>query len=124
MRRPIIPHNPRLKEYARERRRKMTLAEVLLWNHLKQRQMCGYDFDRQRPIDEYIVDFFCKDLMLAIEADGWTHGFTRERDEARQKRLESLGVRFLRFWDYEVKNDMDSVRGRIETWIRAEEREG
>ncbi len=123
VRRPIIPYNPKLKEYARERRRKMTLAEVLLWNELKQRQMCGYDFDRQRPIDEYIVDFFCKDLMLAIEADGWTHGFTRERDEARQKRLEELGVRFLRFWDYEIKNDMGSVRGRIESWIRAKERE-
>ncbi|GAK52433.1 hypothetical protein U14_03684 [Candidatus Moduliflexus flocculans] len=69
-RRNIIPYNPNLVPLAKQLRQNMTLAEVLLWNHLKQKQMRGYDFDRQRPIDEYIVDFYCKDLMLAIEIDG------------------------------------------------------
>ena len=119
----MIPYNPKLKSLAYQRRKNMTLAEVLLWMQLRQKKMCGHDFDRQRPLDEYIVDFFCKDLMLAIEVDGWTHGFTRERDEARQKRLESLGVRFLRFWDYEVKQDMVSVLARIEAWIRTHAKE-
>ena len=124
MRRPIIPYNPKLKDYAKQRRKKMTLAEVLLWGQLKQRKMCGHDFDRQRPIDEYIVDFFCKELRLAIEVDGWTHGFKRREDNERQRRLERLGVRFLRFWDHEVKSDLRSVCQRIEAWIRENERDG
>ena len=70
MRRKVIRYNPRLKERARYLRQHMTRAEVLLWQQLRARQMEGYDFDRQRPIDEYIVDFFSKDLMLAIEVDG------------------------------------------------------
>jgi very-short-patch-repair endonuclease len=72
-RRKIIPYNPKLKPLAKQLRHNMTVAEVLLWNRLKGKQMRGYDFDRQRPIDEYIVDFYCKDLMLAIEIDGASH---------------------------------------------------
>jgi len=83
----------------------MTLSEVLLWQELKGKQMLGYDFDRQRPIDEYIIDFYCKDLQLSIEIDGesHTHEEVAENDVVRQKRLEELGVRFLRFDDLEVK---------------------
>lgn len=97
----------------------MTFAEVLLWNELKQKQMLGYDFDRQRPIDKYIVDFYCKDLMLAIEIDGISHDFeqTIVNDENRQNRLEALGVHFLRFDDREVRNDMPNVIRAIEGWI-------
>jgi very-short-patch-repair endonuclease len=51
----------------------MTLGEVLLWQRLKRKQMRGFDFDRQRPIYRYIVDFYCKDLKLAIEIDGSSH---------------------------------------------------
>ncbi len=82
----------------------MTFADVLLWNKLKRKRLLGYDFDRQRPIDEYIVDFYCEDLMLAIEVDGETHNrpLADVRDQRRQRRLESLGVRFLRFTDLEV----------------------
>jgi very-short-patch-repair endonuclease len=66
MRRKIIPYNPKLKPLASELRKNMTLSEVLLWNELKQKKMKGYDFDRQRPIDNFIVDFYCKDLMLGL----------------------------------------------------------
>jgi len=69
----FIPYQPHLKELARQLRQNMTPGEVILWQHLKQKQMCGYDFDRQRPIDAYIVDFYCKPLMLAIEIDGSSH---------------------------------------------------
>ena len=102
----------------------MTLAEVLLWNHLKRKQMRGYDFDRQRPIDEYIVDFYCKDLMLAIEIDGTSHDHTSSyaRDMKRQQRLEALGVHVLRFRDEAVKQDIDNVLWGIEGWIIVHER--
>lgn len=117
MTRNIIPYNGKLVAYARQLRNNMTLAEVLLWQKLRCRKMFGYDFDRQRPIDKYIVDFYCKDLRLAIEIDGRSHDFKQDHDEFRQKKLEQLGVRFLRFWDSEVRNDMGRVLLEIEEWI-------
>ncbi len=119
MKRPIIPYNPCLKKLAKELRQNMTLSEVLLWNQLKQGQVLGYDFDRQRPIDNYIVDFYCKDLLLAIEIDGGSHNFEEvaNNDKVRQERLEALGVRFLRFTDLEVKKEMIYVLQSIHWWI-------
>ena len=53
----------------------MTIAEVMLWNSIKNKALLGFDFDRQRPIDNYIIDFYCKELKLAIEIDGGSHDF-------------------------------------------------
>ena len=118
MRHGIIPYNPILKERARTLRKNMTRAGVLLWTTLKGKQMCGYDFDRQRPLDKYIVDFYCKELCLAVEIDGWSHALKGARDVARQKRLENLGVRFLRFTEQEVAADLQSMTDQIELWIK------
>ncbi len=98
----------------------MTLSEVLLWQELKGKQMLGYDFDRQKPIDNYIVDFYCKNLKLAIEIDGQSHEHEEVavNDKKRQKRLEDLGVRFLRFDDLEVKKEMKYVLNRIYDWVK------
>ena len=97
----------------------MTIGEAMVWKILKGKQMLGYDFDRQRPIDQYIVDFYCKDLMLAIEIDGTSHDSTvaQEADLARQQRLEHLGVKFLRIRDEEVKEDINAVYHLIKEWI-------
>jgi very-short-patch-repair endonuclease len=118
-RREIIGYERYLKELARKLRQNMTLGEVLLWQCLKRKQMRGYDFDRQRPIDRYIVDFYCKDLKLAIEIDGSSHDGEEAKvnDDIRQERLESLGVRFLRFTDADVKRNMEMVVDSIELWI-------
>lgn len=107
----IIPYNPKLKALARKLRKDMTFGEVLLWNELKSGQFWGLDFDRQRCIDNYIVDFYCKDLMLAIEIDGISHNHEEAflKDEARQLKLESLGVKFIRFTEAEIKYDMVNV---------------
>ena len=107
----IIPYNPKLKALARKLRKDMTFGEVLLWNELKDDKFWGFDFDRQRCIDNYIVDFYCKDLMLAIEIDGISHNYEEAfaKDEIRQSRLESLGVTFIRFTESEMKNDMQNV---------------
>ncbi len=117
MRRKIIPYNPNLKQLARDLRKNMTLSEVLLWNELKNKSMSGFDFDRQRPVGNYIVDFYCKELFLAIEIDGDTHIYKYDNDDERQKELERLGVRFLRFEDIEVKKNMSNVLRVIEDWI-------
>ncbi|MCP4398219.1 MAG: endonuclease domain-containing protein [bacterium] len=116
-RRKIIPYNPNLKERARELRKSSTLAEVLLWNRLKSKQMKDYQFLRQKPLNQFIVDFFCYDLMLAIEVDGYSHDYKMEEDRFRQQRLESLGIRFLHFTDYDVKINIEGVLQGIEIWI-------
>lgn len=123
MRRKIIPYNPKLKILAKKLRKNMTLSEVLLWQELKSKQMLGYDFDRQRPVDNYIVDFYCKDLMLAIEIDGDSHTYedVSINDEIRQRRLESLGVRFLRYDDIDIKQNMGFVLNDIYAWIKENE---
>ena len=74
-RKNILSYNPILKDLARDLRNNSTLSEVLLWKYLKGGQMLGYDFDRQKPVDNFIVDFFCNELMLAIEIDGETHNY-------------------------------------------------
>ena len=102
MRRKIIPYKPWLKEKARELRNNSTKSEILLWTYLKGKQMKGYDFHRQKPLDNYIVDFFCNELMLAIEIYGISHWGKEEYDKERQVKLESLGIKFLRFSDDEI----------------------
>ncbi len=117
MRRKIIPYNPKLKEYARKLRKNSTFTEIMLWNYLKGKQMNGFDFDRQRPIDNYIVDFYCKDLQLAIEVDGESHYGNKKADNRREKRLNKLGVTVLRFDDMEIIYELDEVLKKIERWI-------
>jgi very-short-patch-repair endonuclease len=119
MRRKIIPYNPVLKELAKKLRQNMTFSEVKLWNELKNGQMMGYDFDRQRPIGNYIIDFYCKDLQLGLEVDGITHEDEKVmlNDKQRQTELEVLGVSFLRFNALLVINKVESVVKEIEKWI-------
>ena len=90
------------------------MSEVLLWNQLKNRQMKGYQFMRQKPIGEYIVDFFCNKLGLVIEIDGESHDGKFRYDSERQKFLESIGLTVLRFNDADVKKDMSNVLMGIE----------
>jgi very-short-patch-repair endonuclease len=119
MKRKILPYNPKLKELARKLRQNMTYSEVKLWNVLKNGKMMEYDFDRQRPIGNYIVDFYCKDLMLLLEVDGITHDdeLVIKKDEIRQEELETMGVSFLRFNELDVVDDIDNVMRSIEGWI-------
>lgn len=119
MKRKIIPYNPKLKELAKKLRQNMTFSEVKLWNELKNGQLKGYDFDRQRPIGNYIVDFYCKDLQLAIEVDGITHFDKKviEKDFIRQEDIESYGVSFLRFDALLVVNKVEAAVREIRNWI-------
>lgn len=111
-----IPYNPKLKEFARYLRKNGTLAEILLWNKIKGEAL-GVAFKRQVPIDEYIVDFFCHELMLIIEVDGYSHDFKYEYDQQRQNKLEDLGLNIIRFGDQQVKKDMFNVLRDLEITI-------
>jgi very-short-patch-repair endonuclease len=117
MRRKIIWYNPKLKEKARHLRNNSTASEIKLWMFLKNKQLLGYDFHRQKPLDEYIVDFFCNELMLAIEIDGLSYHNSNEYDTIRQKKIESLGIKFLRFEDDDVFYNLPEVLDKIEKWI-------
>ena len=109
----IIPYNKNLKHFARELRKNSTLAEVLLWQNIKGK-CYGYEFHRQVPLNEYIVDFYCHELKLAIEIDGNSHDFKFEYDKLRQKKLESMGISFIRFSDYDVKRNINDVLRALE----------
>lgn len=117
MKRKIIWYNPNLKKKARELRKHSTTSEIKLWMFLKNKQMLGYDFHRQKSLDQFFVDFFCNELMLAIEIDGLSHHNTLNNDMNRQKRLESFGIKFLRFEDDEVFYNIEVVLDKIEKWI-------
>lgn len=117
--RKIIPYNPKLKELARALRNNSTKAEIILWLKLKGKQMYGYDFHRQKPIDNYILDFFCYELMLGIEVDGYSHEFLEvyNKDCKKEKKMNEFGISVLRFSDNEVLKDMENVIRAIEFFI-------
>ena len=89
-------YNPKLKALSRRLRRKGTLSEVLLWMQIKGGQIKGYKFTRQKPMGNYIVDFYCSRLRLAIEIDGIGHEDKFKEDKIRQKEIEKLRFRILK----------------------------
>ena len=115
----FIPYNKNLKEFSQQLRQHSTKGEVLLWNRLKQKQLAGYTFNRQKPLGNYIVDFYCKPLKLVIEIDGASHHFEdiMVNDVKRQQILEELGLSFLRFTESQVRFDLDNVIWEIEKWV-------
>ena len=117
MKNKIIPYNPELKQLAIQLRKNSTLPEVLLWQNIKQRAY-GVQFHRQVPMLNYIVDFYCHEIGLAIEIDGQSHDHSFLYDVKRQGELEVYGVKFLRFSNDEVKKNMFSVLLVIEDTVK------
>ena len=95
------------------------MGEILLWKQLRAGKMRGYTFNRQKPIGNYIVDFYCKPLNLVIEVDDGYHFEEDQKlvDKERQNILEDMELNFLRFHDEEVRKDMDVVIKTIEDYI-------
>ncbi len=115
----FLPYNKNLKEFSRDLRSHSTLSEILLWQKLRASQFRGYAFKRQKPLGNYIVDFYCQKLGLVIEVDGNSHYFEESvvEDQERQKVVERMGLNFLRFSDLEVKRSMPSVLDEIGYFI-------
>jgi very-short-patch-repair endonuclease len=97
----IQPYNPKLKKRARRLCKNMTEAEVKLWNHLRRKQIRGLRFFRQRPIGNYIVDFYAPEAKLVIEVDGGQRYEEEglEYDEKRDAFLEGHGLKVIRFYN-------------------------
>lgn len=117
MSKPYLPYNKNLKLFSRQLRNESTLAEVLLWKYLRAGNVRGYKFNRQKPLLNYIVDFYCKKLNLVIEVDGYSHEFKYKEDKKRQKEIEELGLRFLRLQEAQIKKDFDNVVRAIDITI-------
>jgi very-short-patch-repair endonuclease len=98
---------------AKELRRQMTEAELILWQHLRRNQLRGFHFRRQQVIDGFIADFYCHAAGLVIEVDGGVHGEQAGYDEERDRVLAQRGLRVLRIGNDEVRRDLDGVLGRI-----------
>ena len=96
-------------EKRRRLRRESPLAEQRLWLRLRNRQLMGYRFRRQYGVGPYVLDFYCPELKLAIEVDGDSHFEAREYDRKRQRYIESLGIRVLRFTNREVFERLDDL---------------
>ena len=93
------------------------MAEILLWKQIKGKTL-GYEFHRQVPIGQFIVDFYSHELTLAIEIDGNSHNDKFDYDEKRQTKLQDFGVKFIRFDDKDVKKDMASVLSTLQSKIK------
>ena len=108
--------------YGERIRRKATEAERILWRHLRNRNFAGYKFRRQHPADCYILDFYCPAAKLAIELDGGGHNYRggQIRDRTRSELLARQGISVLRFWNHQVRGELDSVLRAI--WLALEER--
>ena len=113
---PIIHYNPKLKALAAQLRSRGTKSEILLWNELKGGQLNGLRFIRQKPIGDFIVDFYCKEVGLVIELDGLSHQCNEvmDLDERKQSYLESIGLKVIRFEDEDVIRDIRNVMRVIE----------
>jgi very-short-patch-repair endonuclease len=114
-----ITYNSKLKVLARNLRNNSTKSEIILWGYLKGSKMMEYKFSRQKPIDNYIADFFCNELKLVIELDGYSHQIDAvfEKDFKKTKVLENIGIHVMRFDDEEVFKNIDNVLREIEQFI-------
>ena len=107
----MLKYNKKLKEFSRVLRKKMTDAERKLWYRIRMKQVKGLQFYRQKPIGNYIVDFYCPKAKLVIELDGGQHYLKigKEKDKIKDNYLSGLGLKVLRFSDVDVLRDIDSV---------------
>lgn len=119
MDKPYLPYNTDLKQRSRDLRNQSTLSEVLLWKHLRAKQMKGFQFNRQKPLENFIADFYCKQLNLVIEIDGSSHEGKEQYDKDRDIELQKLGLTILHFSDQEIKRNLRGVLMQIEEWINS-----
>ncbi|MDR6462871.1 endonuclease domain-containing protein [Chryseobacterium sediminis] len=112
-----LPYNPHLKILLREKRKARILGEVIFWKKVRAKNFHKIDFDRQRIIGNYIVDFYVKTLGLIIEIDGSSHDEKEVYDGIRQEYMESLGLLVFRISDFDVRNNLSVVMRELEDFI-------
>lgn len=114
-----LHHNPpALIQHARDMRHEPSKAENVLWQVLRNRQMCGLKFRRQHVLASFILDFYCVETKLVIEVDGDSHAEQVEYDQQRTAWLESQGCRVIRFTNFDVLENLSGVIETIQTMCK------
>jgi very-short-patch-repair endonuclease len=111
-------YNKKFKGLARKLRKNSTTSEIKMWSELlRGGNLMGYEFLRQRPVGNFIVDFMCKKLKLVIELDGFTHIHGFVNDDVKDRCLKDLGFNIIRFSDDDVFFDLENVRRVLENYV-------
>jgi len=113
-----VGYLPELKELSRQNRNNPTDAEQKIWKEILCARKTGYIFLRQKPINRFIVDFYCSQLNLVIEIDGEIHLKNRKYDEARDDFLRQIGIDTIRFSNHEVLTEIEAVRLKILSLVK------
>lgn len=112
-----LPYNPSLIPLTKDKRKQGILSEVLFWQQVRNKTFHQIDFDRQRIIGNYIVDFYVKRLGLVVEIDGESHDTKQEYDLKRTNFLENLGLKVFRITDWDVKHNLTVAMKNLEHFI-------
>ena len=116
-RRGHLKYLEELRELSRENRKKATRSEDIIWYEILKNKKTGFKFLRQKPIKRFILDFYCKELLLAIEIDGLSHIKRKNYDEERDRFLKNLNIETLRIYVDEVMKDINKVKYEIDKYI-------
>ena len=115
-----LPYNASLKSRAKALRKAGNFSEVVFWKEVRNKSFWNIDFDRQRIIGNYIVDFYVKALGLVVEIDGDIHNFQEEYDEKREMYLKDLGLKVFRISTTKMLFDAENVMKDLEQFIISE----
>lgn len=114
----FIPYNPKLVPLALKLRNNSTVCNTLLWEELQERKLLGYEFDQQKPLGEYIVDFYCSELMLAIEIKDSNADYKSGYDKRRRQEVKKFGVKVITVTDLQIKSNIKHLVKRLKQQIR------
>lgn len=118
------PYNTNLRNYAQKNRKEMNAPEANLWyNILRNRELLNYKFLRQKPILNYILDFYCSKLLFGIEIDGESHNEQTNYDKQRSENLNKISIKIIRYSNYDVMNNFDGVYFDLIKQIKIREKE-
>ena len=112
-----LPYNPQLKDRARKLRKAGNYPEVVFWQQVHKRKFHNLDFDRQRIIGNYIIDFYVKPLGLIIEIDGASHNDKDDYDDKRENYLLSFNLKIFRITTLRILHDIGNVMTELENFI-------
>jgi very-short-patch-repair endonuclease len=115
-----LSYNASLKSRAKALRKAGNFSEVVFWKEVRNKSFWSIDFDRQRIIGNYIVDFYVKALGLVVEIDGEIHNFQEEYDEKRETYLKELGLKVFRISTIKMLHDTENVMKELEQFIITE----
>jgi len=118
-RRGHLKYLEELRTLSRDNRKNATKTENILWYEVLKNKKTGFKFLRQKPLDRFILDFYCKELLLVIEVDGNSHDKKKNYDEARDKFLRNLNIETLRISTEDIMTNLNKVSYEIKKFIEA-----